>query len=401
MRRDRIKICRIQSRICIGGPVQQTFALSRLMDRSRYETVLIGGRAERGEEDLVGAARGLGIRTIPLCELRRSVRPIDDSLALRKLTRILRRERPDIVHTHTAKAGALGRIAARACGVPVIVHTYHGNVLNGYFSRPVNALFRAAERMLAGRTDRLIALSDGQKRELCEQHRIASPDKISVIPPGLDLEKYLRLTDWKGSLRKELEVDRGAPLVGWVGRMVAVKDPMLFLDVCARIHRVRSDAHFVLVGDGPYRRRIEVRAQVLRIQDRVHLIGYRRRMETVYADLDLLVGTSINEGTPIAMIEAMVAGLPVVTVAVGGIGEILHDYSLAWVTHERSASAVCALILQALESPQPRMDGGAVVARFGADRLVRDTTNLYEALLAEKGLVRAMRNRDHPRRMAA
>jgi len=381
----KIRICRIQSRICIGGPAQQTILLSGRLDPDRFETILIGGSPEAGEEDLMPKAKELGVRTIRLPEMRRSIRPFDDLRAFRRLCQVFRRERPDIVHTHTAKAGALGRLAARACGVPIVVHTFHGHVLSGYFPPAVCLLFRVAERILARLTDRLVTLSPGQMRELSERHGIASAERFCIIPVGVDLRRYLRCRERRGNLRRELELDPGTRLIGWVGRMVPVKDPLLFLELCAGLCRQSAAPHIVLVGDGPLRPAVAARAGELGIQHRTHLLGYRRNMEEIYADLDLLVLTSRNEGTPVSLIEGMAAGLPVVAVDVGGVRDILRDYTPARLVAERTPAALAEAVASVLAQMPIRGDGSRIAARFSSERLIADIEQLYEVLLAQKG----------------
>jgi glycosyltransferase involved in cell wall biosynthesis len=382
--RRKIKICRIQSRICVGGPAHQTLLLSGRLDPDRFETVLIGGAVEEGEEDLSRRAEDLGIRTIHLPEMHRSIRPFDDLRAFYHLCRIIRKERPDIVHTHTSKAGALGRLAARACGVPVVVHTFHGHVLHGYFPPPVNLLMGSAERVLAGLSDRLVALSTGQARELAERYRIASSRKFSVIPLGLDLDRFVRCAEKQGRLRRELGLEPAALLIGWVGRLVSVKDPFLFLETGAEIIKRGTQAHLLLAGGGPLRRAVAEKARHLGIADRTHLLGCRGGMEEIYADLDLLVGTSKSEGTPVAMIEAMAAGLPIVTVDVGGVRDLLRGYPSARIVGERAPEVLADAVEALVGRRPPRIDGSAVAVRFGAERLVGDIERLYRDLLEQK-----------------
>ncbi|MFB3907594.1 MAG: glycosyltransferase [Candidatus Eisenbacteria bacterium] len=389
-RGGRIPICRVQSRICVGGPAQQTILLSSRLNPSRFRTVLIGGATEPGEKDLLDAARAIGVRAHRLGRMRRSVHPVRDVAAFADLCRIFRRERPWIVHTHTAKAGALGRLAARACGVPIVVHTFHGHVLDGYFAAPVSQAFTEAERMLAAVSDRIVVISESQKRELCERHRVAPPEKVRVVPLGLDLARFAASSALRRSLRAEIGAGARERLVGWVGRLTDVKNPDLLLQAAsAAIETLPHPVRFVVVGDGALRGPLEEQARSLGLAGRITFLGYRTDLDRILADLDLLLLTSKNEGTPVAVIEAMAAGIPVVCTSVGGVPEIVRGYPLATLVADRDPRALAAAMRRYLDRPgqrAERSDVAKVVQRFGADRLLRDIEALYDELLEEKGI---------------
>lgn len=376
-------VCRVQSRICVGGPARQTILLSARLDARRYRTILIGGQLEPGEADLSHEARKLGVPTILVPEIRRAVNPLMDLLAYWTLCRIFLRERPVLVHTHTAKAGAIGRLAALTTGVPIVIHTFHGHVFDGYFSRGVTAMFKLVERTLARSTDLVIAISEGQKRELCERHRIAPPEKVRVVPLGLELGRFLEARLLEGSFRRELGLGALTPLIGFVGRLAEIKDPELLLLSVAKLGAVDGAVpHVVIAGDGEVRPRLESLARELGIAERTHFLGNRSDVERVYADLDTLALTSRNEGTPVALIEAMAVGIPIVATDVGGVREVLGGYPLAKLVPDRSPESFATALRAWVRERICRTDGRLHAERFSAERLLREIEQIYEEMLA-------------------
>lgn len=326
--RGEVKVARIISRLNVGGPARHCILLGEGLRRHGFETVLITGELEEGEADVLPAGVATtpgGVRLVRVPGLRPTIAPQDDLRALLRLVAILRRERPDIVHTHTSKAGALGRLAAALAGVPVVVHTFHGHVLEGYFPRLPSAIIRLAERALARLSTRLVTLSPGLKDELTLRHQVTGAEKIDVIPLGRDLASFHGAP--RGHLRAEQGIPESAPLVGAVGRFVPIKDVPLLVRAFARVlanrtSRQQPAAHLVLAGDGPERAAIETTVRACGIDANVHLLGWRTDLASIYADLDLLVVSSKNEGTPLAMIEAFAAGVPVVATRVGGVPDM-------------------------------------------------------------------------------
>lgn len=385
-----LTICRVQSRICIGGPAQHTLILSSRLT-SGYRTILIGGGLDHEEHDLAGEARACGVETLVIPSMRRRPGPLADLCALIALWRLFRRERPAIVHTHTAKAGALGRLAARLAGVPVVVHTFHGHVFEGYFPRWVTRLIILAEQVLARLSDAVIVLSTVQYHDIVRRFRVAPAGKVHIIPLGLDLEAFAAASAasaaWeRGALRRELGCARDALLVGIVGRLAPVKNHELFLEAAARLCELLPgrDLQFVVVGDGARRAAVEALARRLGLAARVRFLGWRRDLAPVMADLDLLVSTSRSEGTPAAIIEAMAAGVPIVATAVGGVEDIMGGYRAARVVATFDPVEVAAAMASLLREPAARVSHG--VERFGARRLVSDMEALYARLLAARGI---------------
>jgi glycosyltransferase involved in cell wall biosynthesis len=322
-----MNIVRIMTRMNIGGPAVHALALSTRLDPDRFSTCLAVGSPDKGEGDLSHLASGPGVRLVRIPSLRRSLGPWSDLVTLIRLLRLLEAERPAIIHTHMAKAGALGRIAGmlynrfgagRAPGQrALLVHTFHGHVLEGYFSLWLSGLFVRIEQWLARRTDRLIAVSRTIRDDLLRKG-IGRPPQWHVIPLGLDL-----------SVLAQVPATNGSPdiRIGMVGRLVPVKNPVLFLEALHRI-AARPDAapvQGVIVGDGPLREHLQRETRRLGLDRLVEFTGWQRDLPAVYHRLDIACLTSWNEGTPVSLIEAMASGRAVVATDVGGVRDLLTD----------------------------------------------------------------------------
>jgi glycosyltransferase involved in cell wall biosynthesis len=324
-RNDRpLRVALVIARMNIGGPATHVVELAAGLPPDRFEVRIFTGREGRGEAGMHYLAQEKGVRMEILPSLSPHLGP-RDLPAFLSLRSVFRAWRPDIVHTHTAKAGALGRTAARSAGVPAVAHTFHGHVLRGYFSPPAEAFFRLLERLLARTTDRIVTLSPALKRDLVEM-RIAPPEKIDVIPLGMDLAPLAEAGgSRRGELRRELDIAPGIPLIGIVGRLAPVKNHRLFLEAARSMVDSGVPARFVVVGDGELRAELESLARKWGIGGAVCFLGWRKDMAPVYAGLDVLTLTSVNEGTPVALIEGMAAGTPVAATAVGGVPDVVRD----------------------------------------------------------------------------
>lgn len=331
MIRERISILRIIARLNIGGPAIHAHLLTTGLDPDAFESILVTGRISPHEGDMAPYLFDpLDKRLVVIPELQREIHPVSDLKVLCKIFTLLRRVRPDIVHTHTAKAGTVGRIAALMyrclCGPEVkIVHTFHGNVFEGYFSRARSWLFEGIERLLAKGTDAIIAISESQKLLLSETHRVAPLAKIRHIELGFDLEPFFSNTSLKGQFRGRMRVSMESLLIGIIGRLVPIKDHRLFLHGARdflKAYPYRS-VQFAVVGDGELRKELEGYCEQLGIKEHVHFCGWIRDIPMVYADLDILALTSINEGTPVSIIEAMASSVPVIATDAGGVRDIL------------------------------------------------------------------------------
>ncbi len=389
--KSRVKIARIIARLNIGGPSIHVVNLHKGLSSDRFNSILVTGSLNPGEGSMLEYAQEKGVQPLAVPEMvgEASLR-LRDLKALWMLYRILQAERPHIVHTHTAKAGFLGRLAARMAGVPVIVHTYHGHVLNGYYGPVKSWLLKMMERGLARITDRLVAVSELVKKDLIA-YGVAPPEKISVIPLGFDLEPFFDCESLKGEFRSELELGPGDQLVGILGRIFPIKNHRLFLESAAQIAQQESNVHFVIVGDGVLRSEMEKYAQDLGIDQRVFFTGWRRDLPRIYADLDLLVVSSNNEGTPVSAIEAMASGCPVVATRVGGLPDVVQDRETGYLVPPKQPQALAAAILKLIRNSKKAEQMGrsaqlSVEKRFSLDRLLRDTENLYEELLTSNRL---------------
>ena len=375
---------RLFSRLNVGGPAVHVILLTAGLKARGYTTRLAVGKESPREGNLLDLAAAKGVDCLQLVALGRDIRPLSDVRALWRLCRILRQFRPHIVHTHTAKAGVLGRVAARLAGVPVVVHTYHGHVLRSYFGPLRNALFRALERALGQASDALVAVSQSVKDDLVDLG-VAEAAKIRVVPLGLELAGLTRALP-RGRLRAQSGVAEGAPLVGIVGRLAPIKDLPTFLLAAALVRRSAPEVRFAIVGDGEERPALEAEVLRLGLQDVVHFHGWHRDMSGVYGDLDLVVNCSRNEGTPVALIEALAAGRPVIATRVGGTPDLLargDNGILVPPGDPESLAAAIEGVLRAPDAARARAACGRayVLRQHCADRLVDDVDQLYRQLL--------------------
>ncbi len=406
-----VKVARIIARLNLGGPARHCLLLGEGLRARGYETLLLTGELAPGEAPLEAEApspapAGAAGADLPpfrmerIPGLGRAPSPRDDARALRHLVRVLRRERPAIVHTHTAKAGALGRLAARLAGVPAVIHTFHGHVLAGYFSAPGSLAARLAERGLARLTDRIVTLSPALRDELAGRYRVGRREQYALVPLGRDLAPFR--TAARGALRGELGLPPDALVVVGVGRLVAIKDVPTLVRAFARLRAQLPAAHLVLVGDGEERGAVEEAVRVEGVAEAVHLLGWRRDLPAILADADLLALSSRNEGTPLAIVEAFAAGVPVVATQVGGVPDMFTRRTGPPVRGSFLPCAEGVLVapgcpaalghgMQWLaEDPERLRLAGeaarAACARWDAPRLLDDVAALYAEVLAEKGL---------------
>ena len=369
----------------MGGPAHHVGLLSGLLDRERYETLLLHGEVGAGEATLSSTADRLGVRRETVRGLRPELRPLDDLRALVGLVRAVRRFRPDIVHTHTAKAGMLGRIAALAVRPrPIIVHTYHGHVLEGYFGRLQNALYRVLERGLARVSDALIGVSSATVDDLVRLG-VARREKFRVVPIGLDLEPFLSAgPDDGASFRRDAGAD-DAVLLTWVGRLVPIKRVDVLLRALARATAVNGRIRLAVVGDGELRGELEQLAVQLGIADRVWFAGYRGDMTPVAAASDLAVLSSDNEGTPVSLIEAAAAATPSVATRVGGVPDVVRPETGIVVPAADSDALGDAMAALASDADRRKEMGARarehVRTRYSVERLIEDIDQLYSELI--------------------
>jgi glycosyltransferase involved in cell wall biosynthesis len=388
---ERIRVLRLIARLNVGGPAIHVVTLTAGLDPARYESRLVCGLPGPHEGDMSYLLEAAGVQPVILPEMGRDVAPLADTATLARLVRLMRQFRPHVVHTHTAKAGAVGRLAARLAGVPVVVHTFHGHVFSAYFGAFQSRMAARTERALALMSDRLITLSERLRREIAS-YGVAPLEKIEVVPLGLDLARFAPPGGVpRGRLRESLGLAADDPLIGSVGRLVPVKDHDLFLRAAQVLRRGGSQARFVIVGDGELRGRLEAQARELGLGDVVFFTGWRRDLPEVYADLDLLVNTSRNEGTPVAVIEAMAAGVPVIATAVGGVPDVVADGVTGTLVPGGDVEALARALAERLAQPAEtrRMADAAqaeALERFSVRQLLCNLDELYRRLLAAKGI---------------
>jgi glycosyltransferase involved in cell wall biosynthesis len=384
------RVLRVIARLNVGGPAIQAITLSRLLDERGYETRLIRGREGPREGSMDALAEQYGVKPISPPTLKRSI-GLGDVAALIFLVRQIRSWRPQILHTHTAKAGALGRVAALlAAGrrPPVVVHTFHGHVLTGYFSRPVSVLFTTIERVLARLSTCLIAVSEEVRADLIRLG-VAPPDRIVVLPLGFDLSRFDVPEDERlerrAAFRRSLGIPPDAPVVTLVGRLEPIKRVDRFLRVANRIEQPAA-TWFLIVGDGALREQLQESPEAKSLGSRLLWAGLRDDIPDVYFATDVLAVTSDNEGTAVTAIEAHAAGLPVVTTRVGGMSSVVIDRETGSVIDPDDeaafANAVTRLLLD--ESAAARMGSAAderVHRLYALNRLVSDIDALYRRLL--------------------
>jgi glycosyltransferase involved in cell wall biosynthesis len=379
-------VVRIITRLMVGGPAIHALQLTARLDHQRFAPLLVAGATTADEGDMLPLAAQLGVRPLFVPELGRVVRPGQDLVALARLVRLLRRLRPAIVHTHLAKAGALGRLAARLAGVPIVIHTYHGHVFHGYFSPARTRAVLSAEQFLAGLSTRLVTVGEQQRREIAGYG--FDPCKLVAIPLGLDLAPFLAAAP-RDTIRPALGLPPHAPLIGIVARLVPIKAHETFLAAAALLRARRPDARFLIVGDGERRAALEAHAAALGLADSASFLGWRRDLPAVYAALDVVCLTSLNEGSPVALIEAMAAARPVVATAVGGVPEVVADGASGLLVPPRDPAALADAVESLLADPARaaalgRAARAAVYPRYDAGRLVADIEGLYDGLLAAR-----------------
>ncbi len=319
-----IKVVRVLSRMNIGGPALHAILLTAGLNKAQYQSILVTGIVGESEGDMLYLAHQYGVKPTIIPELGREISWSDDLVALWKLHRILVKERPDIVHTHTAKAGALGRIAAALARVPVTIHTFHGHVFHHYFSPWQTRLFLAIERILAHITTKFVAISDTQLADLSDQYRIAGRDKFSVIPIGLDLTPLLHCQQQPG--RAALGLEKEEIVLGFVGRLVPIKNPLMAIKVVEQLARDETSVsrfRLVVAGDGELGMSLREQVKKDGLDGLVRFTGWRQNSTELYDGVDLVILTSLNEGTPVVLIEAMAAGLPFVATKVGGVADLM------------------------------------------------------------------------------
>lgn len=389
-----MKILRVIARMNVGGPARHVLLLDRGLQSKGWDTLLVHGAVGPGEASLEHLT-GDGFHVRRFQELGPRLGLVSDAKAFWSLLRLIFATRPDVIHTHTAKAGALGRTAAALFNATrprrrraLVVHTFHGHVFEGYFGRAANLLVRSAERVLASVTDRIVTISARQREDIVRRFAIAPESRVVMIPLGLDLTDLLNSRD-STVVRDALGIPRNDFVAGYVGRFVAIKDLPTLVTAFAALRREHAASWLILAGDGPVRGDVEARARALGIIDRVKCLGWIEDLPALYAALDVCVLSSLNEGTPVAAIEAMAAGKLVVATAVGGVPDVLDDGRTGVLVPPRDPDALARALIDAANDPGRRRTIGLAARsdaadRFSSTRLVDDIDHLYRDALSEK-----------------
>ncbi|MEA3365501.1 MAG: glycosyltransferase family 4 protein [Candidatus Hydrogenedentes bacterium] len=382
----RYRVGHVITRLCVGGAQENTFHTVRLADRARFDVDLISGPTEGPEGSIEPEIEKAGIEILRVPHLVRPVAPQKDWRALKELTALFRERNYDIVHTHTSKAGLLGRLAARRAGVPAVVHTPHGHVFDGYFSKPVTRIFIACERYAAKRTDRLIALTQHGLQDHLEQ-RVGRLDQWTVIFSGIDLSPFKEARLRRKGTRSALGVGPDDILIGGVGRFEHVKGFTYFVEAAKAIAEVLPQACFVLAGDGSLARVLHEQARPL--GERFIFLGWRGDIPDLMAALDIFVLPSLNEGMGRVLLEAAAAGVPAVASYVGGVPEVVHEGETGYLVPPGESQAIAEKVLLLVRDTKLRTRMGAkakerVAPYYGLEKMVERIEALYKVLMDEK-----------------
>lgn len=392
------RVLRIVNRFNLGGPTYNAAYLTKFLP-SEFETLLVGGMKDDSEGSSLHILNELNLEPVILDEMRREINLGQDRLAYNKIKALIKSFKPDIVHTHASKPGALGRLAAHQLGVPVIVHTFHGHSFHSYFNPLTTAFYRRVERYLAARSSCIIALSEQQKNELVYQYRICPESKVRIVPLGFDLEKFqFDIVQKRINFRRDYLLEPDVIAIGIIGRLVPIKNHELFLRAMAIVrHRTKKNVRAFVVGDG------EQKSQLLQLcadldldysekptpSAMITFTSWINDIDCVNAGMDIICLTSKNEGTPVSLIEAQAANKPIVSTRVGGIENIVQSGRTALLSETNNHVTLANNLLRLIEDDTLRKDFGAdgwsfVKEKFHFQRLAKDTANLYNELLIKQ-----------------
>lgn len=391
------KVLRIINRFNLGGPTYNVAYLSKYMSEE-FETLLIGGAKDITEESSSFILENLGLKPVIVEEMFREIDIKNDFIAYRKLKKIIREFKPDIVHTHASKAGTLGRLAAASCGVPIVVHTFHGHIFHSYFGKFKTSFYKNIERYLAKKSTAIIAISEIQKKELVEIHKICTAQKVFVIPLGFDLSKFNEnMEEKRKSFRTKYNLAEDEIAISIIGRLVPVKNHALFLEALKIVSlKTRKKIRGFIVGDGEGRQKIEMKATELNINfvdgsntkenTLLTFTSWIQEIDVVLAGSDIIALTSFNEGTPVSLIEAQAANKPIVATNVGGIKNVVIENETALLCENNHLSQFSEGLLRMVEDENMRNSMSEkgwnhVKDTFHFTRLVKDMEQLYKELL--------------------
>jgi glycosyltransferase involved in cell wall biosynthesis len=378
-----LRVLHVITRLIVGGAQENTLLTCHRLDPKRFATHLVCGPQTGSEGSLLDEARQLGVRLTLVPALVREISPLRDLRAMTALLRVFRAEMPDLVHTHSSKAGILGRFAARLAGVPAVVHTVHGWGFGPQTPRGLRASYIALERAAAGLTHRLVVVSE-RDRDKGLQARIGRPGQYELIRSGIDLRMFSRADTDRVAKRRELGLPTDAPIIGTVGRLSDQKDPLTFVSVAEHVASRIRDARFVMVGDGPLRRDVETLIEQRGLGGRVHVLGLRRDVPEILPVMDVFVLTSRWEGLPRTLPQAMASGIPIVATRVDGVDDAIVDGSTGLLAPPGDAAGIASAICRLIENPAlaKRLvtEGRCRLDEFSLDRMIDDLARLYDRL---------------------
>jgi len=383
------KVLRIINRFNIGGPTYNATFLTKFLSDD-FETLLIGGLPEEGESDSLHIPHEYGVEPVIIEEMKRIPNFKSDMEAYRKIKQIIEEYKPDIVHTHAAKAGALGRKAAFACNVPVVVHTFHGHVFHSYFGKLKTHLYKLIERRLAKKSSGIVAISDLQKKELVEIHKICPSEKINVIPLGFDLGKFrVNIAENRIQTRLNFGIGEDQIAVAIIGRLAPIKNHRFFFQVVENLlEKGIKNAKFFVVGDG------ECVEQLREIQSKINqkygefilFSSWIKDIDKFNAGMDVICLTSDNEGTPVSLIEAQACNVPVISTDVGGVRDIVLEGETGFIIQKgdlKGFSEKLGILIENDEIRKKMSQNGwnYVREKFHYLRLAKDMEAYYKELL--------------------
>ena len=391
------KILRIINRFNLGGPTYNVAYLTKYMS-SRYETLLVGGMKDEHEACSDYIIKKLGIHAIKIPEMMREINGYNDLMAYQKIKNIITRYKPDIVHTHASKAGFIGRQAAIKSNVPIIIHTYHGHVFHSYFNKHKTAVFKKIEKNLAAKSTAIVAISEIQKHELCDIHKIAPADKFRVIPLGFDLDRFQEnYQNKRKQFRTQYEINDDEIVISIIGRLVPVKNHAMFIKSFAIAkEKANKRIRALVVGDGELRNGLIEFAFSIGLtcstpeyfmpNADIIFTSWIQEADTVLAGSDITALTSFNEGTPVSLIEAQAANTPIVTTNVGGIEDVVLENNTALLAQNNNPNDFATKLLKLINEDELRIEMSKhgwdfVKNRFHYTRLVSDMERLYDELL--------------------
>lgn len=395
------RVLRIINRLNLGGPTFNAALLTKHL-APEYETMLVAGMKEDVEESSEFILNDLGIEPVYISDMFRSINPLRDLPAYRQLKKIIRQFKPDIVHTHAAKAGALGRLAAIDCGVPVVVHTFHGHVFHSYFGALKTRFYIEIERWLAKNSSKIIAISPSQKNELSQTYNICSDNEIEVIPLGFDLNRFqTNQTEKRDNFRTKYQIAEDEIAIGIIGRLVQIKNHGLFLRSLKEILAQSSQKiRAFIVGNGEEYHHLIQLARELEIpfstpnfnnqqQTPLTFTSWIKNVDEVYAGIDIVALSSLNEGTPVSLIEAQAANKPIVSTNVGGVCDVVLPGKTALISPSNNRPQFTQQLLKLVENESLRFKLGKnghyfVNKKYHYSRLVNDVDQLYQNLLTQK-----------------